>query len=112
MRAGEIAMGFVGKGRSTLSNKSSDGKAELRFAAAAVAAVLQRQRAAVGFCDLAAEDETDAGAALFCGEEGDEKVCGVGDTRAFIEHRDFHVRAVPGPSYLYAAAGFVSGVGG
>jgi|SRR5271167_2793615 hypothetical protein len=54
-----------------------DGQAQLCFAAASVATVLQRQRATVGFCNLAAEDETDAGTTLFCREEGNEEVCRV-----------------------------------
>jgi|HubBroStandDraft_1064217.scaffolds.fasta_scaffold268895_1 hypothetical protein len=38
----------------------SDGKAEFGFTSASVSAVLKRQSAAVGFGNLAAEDQSDA----------------------------------------------------
>ena len=48
------------------------GEAEAGFAAFAVAAILQREGAAVGFGDLAAEHQADSRAAGLGGEEGDE----------------------------------------
>jgi len=54
------------------------------FAAAPVGAVLQREGAAVGFGDLAAEDQADSLASRLGGEERDEEVRGVGNTGAFV----------------------------
>jgi hypothetical protein len=45
---------------------------------------LKHQGAAVGLGDLAAEDEPNACAYGFRGEEGHKKVCGVGQSRPFI----------------------------
>src|SRR5580658_4507084 len=87
-------------------------EAQFCFAAAAVAAILERQSAAVGFCDLAAEDEANSGAALFRGEEGHEEVGGVRNAGAFIQYGNFQVRAVAGPGHLYSAARFPCGVDG
>ena len=43
----------------------------------------------MGFGDLAAEDEADAGAAAFGSEEGDEQVGGIGEAGAFVANGDF-----------------------
>ena len=51
---------------------------EAGFAALGVGAIFQGEFAAVGFGDLAAEYQANAGAAAFSGEEGDEEVGGVG----------------------------------
>jgi hypothetical protein len=61
----------------------------------------------MGLCNLAAEDQTNSRTTLFCREERHEKIRRVGDARAFIEHQDFEIGTVPGPSELYAATGFV-----
>lgn len=54
------------------------GQEQARHAAAGIISVLQQQAAAVAFGDLPGEDEADAGAAGFGGEERDEQVVGGG----------------------------------
>src|SRR5579872_1217245 len=63
-----------------------DRQAQLRFATPTVAPVLQRQGAAVGFCNLAAQNQADARTARFGGKEGNKEICGVGNARALIKH--------------------------
>src|SRR5579875_592895 len=62
-----------------------------RFATGAGLSVAQAQCTAVGFGDLAADDEADAGAATFGGKERNEQIGGVGETRAFVAHDDFDI---------------------
>src|SRR5208282_3894778 len=85
----------------------SDRQTQLRFTTTSVAAILECQSAAVSFSDLAAEDETDARTSLLCREEGNEEICRIRNAGAVVEHRDFQIRTVPNPSYLYSAARLV-----
>ena len=45
---------------------------------------MQNQRAAMGFGDLPAQHQADAGAARFRGKERDKQIGGVGETVAFV----------------------------
>ena len=66
----------------------------------------------MGFGDLAAQGETDAGAAGLGGEEGHEHVGSVLNAGAIVEHPDVELRILAGPSDFGARAAFEDGVGG
>ncbi len=65
-------------GEGDTANSLVEGEGDYGFAAEAFGGVAEGQRTAMGFGDLAAEHQADAGAAAFGGEEGDEEVGGVG----------------------------------
>ena len=79
---------------------------EAGFAALGVGAIFQGEFAAVGFGDLAAEDQADAGAVWLGGEEGDEEIGGVGDAGAVVEDAYVDVGALARPGDLHAASRF------
>jgi len=87
-----------------------DGEAEAGFAAVGVGAIFEVELAAMGFGDLAAEDQSNARAARFGGEEGNEDVGRVGDARAVIHDPNFQEGAVARPADVNAAARFERGV--
>lgn len=82
------------------------------FAAAAVGAVLQRERAAMSFGDLPAEDQADAGAPGLGGEKRNKQVCGIGNAGTFIEHGQIEIGIAAGPFHAHATVQFLSGVDG
>ena len=88
------------------ANRVLNGEPQAGFAALGIRAILQGEFAAMTFGDLAAEDEPDAGAAGLGGEEGDEEIGGVGNTRSVVEDPDVQLRALAGPADLHASAGF------
>src|SRR5580658_7360457 len=76
----------------------SDRQAQFRFTAPTLAAIFECQAAAMGLCNLATEDQTNSRTTLFGREKRHKEVRRVGDARAFIEHQNFEIRTVPGPS--------------
>src|SRR5205085_5786023 len=66
----------------------------------------------MGFGDLAAQRETDAGAAGLGGEEGHEHVGGVLNAGAIVEHPDVKLRILARPSDFCAGTALEDGVGG
>src|SRR3954468_16201789 len=84
---------------------SSYRKSQVGAAAAAVGAVVQRQRAAVGFGDLTAQHEADAGSTRFGGEEGHEQVRRVGQPRSLIVDPQLETAALAFPADRDAATG-------
>ena len=81
-------------------------QAQSCLAAGRGGSVFERESAAVGFGDLAAQDQADAGAAGFRGEEGHKQVVGVGEAWAVVLDDDVDVAAGSSPMDVDAAAGF------
>src|SRR5678815_3150610 len=93
-------------------SSSSERQPQQGLATGSVLAVLDGQRAAMGFCDLAAEHQPDAGATRLRREERDEQVRDIGKPRAFILNEQVDVRRVLLPAYPHAAARFQRRIGG
>src|SRR5271169_6151607 len=85
-------------------------QAQARFAAALGLAIFERERSAVSFGNLPAENQANARAALLGGEERDEEVRWVGDARPVVLHPDFDVAVFVLPAHANTAAGFERGV--
>jgi len=75
-----------------------DRQGEDGFTAGAVRAVGKLEKAAVGFSDLAAQDEADAAAAVFGGEEGHEKIVAVEQAGALVADEDLNAARVGAPA--------------
>ena len=82
------------------------------FAAAAVGAVLQSERAAVRFGNLAAEDEANPGASGLGGEKRDKKIRGIRNAKAFIQNQEIQIGRIAGPFDVHAAVLLAGGIGG
>ena len=80
------------------------------FAARPVSAVGELQHAAVGFCDLSAQDQTDAAAAVLGGEERNEKIVAVEQAGALVTDEDFNAARVGAPAHLNRAGMLERGV--
>ncbi len=78
---------------------------QIGAAAAPIGPILQRQRSAVRFGDLAAEDEADAGSARLCREERHEQVRGIRQARSLIVDPELEAAALALPADGDAAAG-------
>src|SRR5512145_2328780 len=76
------------------------------------AAVLERERAAVGLGDLARERQADAGALGLGGIERHEQVGGVGDARTLVVHAQLERAVGEAPLDPHSAARLERGVGG
>ena len=68
-------------------------------------AIFEHKRAAVGFSDLAAEDQSDAGTVLLCSKERHEQIGGRWQARAFVINRDLEACRSPAPADIDSAAG-------
>ena len=80
------------------------------FTACPVIAVGELQHAAVGFCDLSAQDQTDAAAAVLGGEEWNEKIVAVEQAGALVADEDFHAARVGAPAHFHGAGMFECGI--
>ena len=76
------------------------------FTACPVRAVGELQHAAVGFCDLAAQDQTDAAAAVLGGEEWNKKIVAVEQAGALVADEDFNAARVGAPAHFNGAGMF------
>src|SRR6266571_5314461 len=85
---------------------SLDPQAQVRFAAGGAFAILQAERAAVGFGDLPAQDQANAGAAGFGSVEGNEEIGRVRKSRSVVLDENIEIAAGSLPSDANAAAGF------
>ena len=83
-----------------------DWQAKPRNAAASVRPIFQGERAAVGFGDLPAQDQTHAAAARFGGKKWDEKIGDVGKPGAIIDDLNLDMFRFGKPTDPRAAAGF------
>src|SRR5690606_282688 len=91
---------------------STQGEADGRAAAGAVGAILECNRTAVRFGDLAAEGEADARPVRLGREERHEQVCGVRKAAALVFDLDLDERPRLLPRHRHAAAGFERRVDG
>jgi len=74
--------------------------------------VLECQRSAVSFGDLAAQDQTDPRSPRLCGEEGYKQVAGIREAGAFIIYPDLNPSDSPPPSNYHSTTGLQRGVYG
>src|SRR5581483_7393745 len=80
-----------------------EGQPQRGLTSANVFAVLQRERATVGFGNLPAQHEADAAAAGLRGEERNEEVVAVKESGALVADEDFDRVSVHVPAYLNRA---------
>src|SRR3954468_250140 len=73
------------------------------FTACPVRAVSELQHAAVGFSDLAAQDQANAAAAVLGGEEWNEKIVAVEQAGALVSDEDFNAARVGAPAHFNRA---------
>src|SRR3954452_10589184 len=73
------------------------------FASLPISTVGELQHTAVGFCDLAAQDQTDAAAAVFGGEEWNKKIVTVEQAGALVSDEDFNAARVGAPTHFNRA---------
>ena len=66
-------------------------QAQRGFAAAALAAVFEGEAAPVGFGNLTAKHQADAGTAPFGGKEWHKQIGGVGQAWTVVFHQDFKI---------------------
>ena len=101
----------VGRKKSALPRPViRDRQCEHRFAALSIRAVGELQHAAVGFCDLAAQDQTDAAAAVLGGEEWNKKIVAVEQAGALVADEDFNAARVGAPAHFHGAGMFERGI--
>src|SRR5277367_671766 len=82
------------------------------FGATMRGAILKSERAAVGFGDLPAQNQTDSRASLLGCEKWHEKIRGAGNSWAVILNPHFDASVLAFPSHAHAAARFQRGVHG
>jgi hypothetical protein len=87
-----------------------DWQGEHGFTALSIIAVGELQHAAVGFCDLAAQDQTDAAAAVLGGEEWNKKIVAVEQAMALVADEDFNTARVGAPAHFNGAGMFERGI--
>ena len=82
------------------------GKASTASQPCPISAVGELQHAAVGFSDLAAQDQTDAAAAVLGGEEWNKKIVAVEQAGALVADEDFNAARVGAPAHFHGAGMF------
>jgi hypothetical protein len=87
-----------------------DRQREHSFTARPVRPIGELQHAAVGFSDLAAQDQTDAAAAVLGGEEWNKKIVTVEQAGALVADEDFNAARVGAPAYFNRAGMFERGI--
>jgi hypothetical protein len=80
------------------------------FASLAIIAVGELQHTAVGFCDLASQDQSNAAAAVRGGEEWDKKIVAVEQAGALVADEDFNAARVGAPVHFHGAGMFERGI--
>src|SRR5205809_7081040 len=88
-----------------MTGSISDRQSQVGAAAAAVYPILERQRSAVGFRDLAAQEEADARSTGLGREERHEEVRGIRQAGALILNPELERAAFALPAGCDAAAG-------
>src|SRR5947208_17078509 len=84
---------------------STQRQSQPRQAARSLFPVFQRETAAVGFGNLAAQRQPDARSARFGGEERHKQIRGGGKSRPFVLNPYFQLRAGPPPADLHLSFG-------
>src|SRR5258706_3603438 len=79
------------------SKESRNIHQESGYAAAAILPVCERQRAAMGFRDLATQDQTDSRASGLGGEKWHEQIRGVRESWAIVNDRKLNLRLLERP---------------